>query len=257
MNYTPFLSVIKQLNIQKGDILLISSDITRLFMLLIEHESITDPNFIINILQEAIGCEGTLLFPTYNWDFCRGTEFNYYKTQSKTGSLSKTALKRKDFIRTKHPIYSFAVWGEHQEYLYSLNNTESFGHDSPFNFLYENHGKNLLIDVDYQNSFTFLHYVEKSISVVYRYEKNFSAVYTNELSFSSEKIYSMYVRSLELETENNINPIGKIFEENGIAERKTINDIPFIVLDLYSTFDIVKNDIQNNSAKNIVIYKGQ
>ena len=51
-----------------------------------------------------------ILFPTFNWDFCKGKSFNYNNTRSMTGSLSNVALKRPDFKRSKNPIYSFAVW---------------------------------------------------------------------------------------------------------------------------------------------------
>jgi len=257
MDYIPFLTLIQRLDIKKGDTLLVSSNIVRVFKILMDNEGITDLNFIINTLQETIGNEGTLLFPTYNWDFCKGLAFDYFKTPSKTGSLSKIALKRKDFKRTKHPIYSFAVWGKYQDYLCSLDNTDSFGVDSPFDFLYKQHGKNLIIDVDYQDCFTFLHYVEEAVGVIYRYIKNFSAVYIDEHSKTEEKQFSMYVRSLELETENNINPIGEVFEDKGIARKTLINDIPFIVVDLFHALDIIKDDIINNSAKKLVTYKGQ
>ncbi|MDR1803346.1 MAG: AAC(3) family N-acetyltransferase, partial [Treponema sp.] len=111
----------------------------------------------------------------------------YHKTPSMTGSLSRVALKRKDFIRSRHPMYSFAVWGKYQDFLYLLDNTDSFGDNSPFNFLYKNLGKNLIMDVDYQHCFTFLHYVEEAVGVVYRYIKHFSAIYIDEQSRSEEK----------------------------------------------------------------------
>jgi hypothetical protein len=43
----------------------------------------------------------------------------------------------------------------------------------------------------------------------------------------------MYVRNLELKTENNLNPIGEVFEAKEIAKRTLLNNIPFIVVDLF------------------------
>ena len=257
MDYIPFTNVIKELNIRKGDILLVSSEIINIMFKLIKYEGISDPHFIIDVLKETIGTEGTLLFPTFNWDFCKGVEFDYYKTPSMTGSLSKAALQREDFKRTRHPLYSFAVWGKHQDNLYSLSNTDSFGIGSPFDFLYKHNAKNLLIDVDYQNCFTFLHYVEECVGTKYRYIKHFSGVYVDDKSNKETKEYSMYVRNLEIDVENNINPIGEVFEEEGIAIKKILNNIPFIVVDLFKSFDVIKDDIMYNSAKNLVKYKGQ
>jgi aminoglycoside 3-N-acetyltransferase len=257
MDYLAFSKLLDTLEIKRDDILLVSSNIMHLLKSTSIDTRIIDPNIIINNIQNVLENQGTLLFPTYNWDFCLGKPFDYYKTPSKTGFLSKVALQRDDFKRTKHPIYSFAVWGKYQDYLCSLDSTDSFGPESPFDFLYKQHGKNLLIDVDYQKSFTFLHYVEESVGVTYRYIKEFTSTYIDECSNSKEKTYSMYVRNLEIETENNINPIGDIFERLGVAKIKITNDIPFIIVDLNLAFDIIKDDIINNRAKRLVTYRGQ
>lgn len=242
------------MGIQSGDVLLVSSNIIRLLIITKNNDF---PDVFINMLQNIVGGEGTLLFPTYNWGFCQGLPFDYCKTPSMTGSLSKVALQRRDFKRTKHPIYSFAVWGKYQNYLCSLDNTDSFGPGSPFDFLYKQHGKNLLVDVDYQNAFTFLHYVEESVGVTYRYIKDFTSTYIDEHSKISQKTYSMYVRNLDMETENNINPIGDVFKRLGAVKFIATNGIPFTVIDINAAFDIIKNDIVNNRAKQLVTYKGQ
>jgi aminoglycoside 3-N-acetyltransferase len=257
MCYIPFREALQSLEIKKGDILYVSSDIKRLLILMLKNEKIFDPNLIIDTLQNIVGTEGTLLFPTFNWDFCKGLPFDYSNTPSKTGSLSKTALQRKDFKRTKHPIYSFAVWGRYQDFLCSLENTDSFGLGSPFDFVYKQHGINFIIDVDYQNCFTFVHYVEEAVGVTYRYIKEFTSTYIDKDLNITPKTYSMYVRDLELETEININPIGEVFEARKIAKKKIINGLPFILINLNQAFDIVKDDILNNRSKKVALYKGQ
>jgi aminoglycoside 3-N-acetyltransferase len=147
MSYIRLQEILNSLGLKKGDILLVSSNIITLLQTLKRNENISDLNCIIDILKNLIGDDGTLLFPTYNWNFCKGELFDYYNTPSMTGSLSKIALKRRDFKRTKHPIYSFAVWGKYQNLLCSLDNTDSFGPCSPFDFLYQQHCKNLIIDM--------------------------------------------------------------------------------------------------------------
>lgn len=89
------------------------------------------------MLQTIVGAEGTLLFHTFFWSFCHGGTFDYDKTLGETGILSNRALKRLDFIRTQHPIYSFAVWGKDARYLAALNNVDAFAHDSPFEYMYQ------------------------------------------------------------------------------------------------------------------------
>ena len=114
------------LKIEKGDVVLLTSDITDLFLQCQDNGEILDVNILLDHFKEAVGEEGTLLIPTYNWGFCQGKPFDYKKTPSKTGAIGNAALRRKDFIRTKHPIYSFAVWGKDADKLVAMDNIESW-----------------------------------------------------------------------------------------------------------------------------------
>ena len=41
-----------------------------------------DTNQIIDTIVDKIGKTGTLLLPTYNWDFCTGLRFDYFNSKS-------------------------------------------------------------------------------------------------------------------------------------------------------------------------------
>jgi len=137
-NYLSYLDIVSQLDIKKDDIVLVSSDILKLMIVCRNNNENFDPNKFIDTIIEKIGEYGTLLFPTYSWDFCNGNNFDYNNTLSNCGGLCNIALKRKDFKRTRHPIHSFTVWGRDQDYLYKLSNITSWGSDSPFDYLYKN-----------------------------------------------------------------------------------------------------------------------
>ena len=66
---------------------MVSSDILRFLLKKKEKDIEQEANKIIDNLIEKIGESGTLLLPTYNWDFCKGIEFNYKKTLSLSGIL--------------------------------------------------------------------------------------------------------------------------------------------------------------------------
>lgn len=55
----------------------------------VKNNSSTDFNDFIDGLLEEVGSEGTVVFPCYNWDFCKGLAFDYRTTPSKTGSKHK------------------------------------------------------------------------------------------------------------------------------------------------------------------------
>lgn len=207
-----------------GDRVLIASDITNVCLDMDYDEATASLHRLIDLLKEKVGSEGTLLFPTYNWGFCKGIPFNYKKTRSRTGALSQLALKRKDFTRTHHALYSFAVWGKDTRQLYAMNDRNSFVGDTPFEYLHHNNGK--MIALDTKNFFTFVHYVEEKNHVPYRFLKEFHGKYIDENDQESERTYTMYVRYLD---ERNVQGNLRFhvwMHEEGVQKEYVVQGIP-------------------------------
>ncbi len=247
-----FEEVFDNLKICPGDNLLINSDIKKILINYKKYQKKFDPNLILNTIIQKIGTNGTLLLPTFNWDFCNGTEFDYFNTPSRSGSLTKIALSRQDFKRTKNPIYSFAAYGKRQNYLVNLLHENSFDLNSPFGFLIENKGKNLFIDIDYRDSLTFVHVAEQKIGVKYRYLKKFSSKYIDE--FGNKKLVNckMYVRNKDFE---GVTFIDKKMDLK-LKEKKAIksisrSNISFTLIDVPAAYEIMLQDIKN---KGQIIY---
>ena len=257
MTYINFKDIPKHIGISDGDKIFVSSDIKKLAFACYSNRESFNTDLFIDSLIDAVGENGTLVFPTYNWGFCKGDTFDYLKTKSKVGSLTNAALKRMDFRRTMHPIYSFAVRGKDAEALCALNNKSSFGADSPFAYFYEKGFKNLFIDVDYKNSATFVHYCEEKNGVSYRFIKDFTADYIDETGASEHRTYSMYVRPLDVDVTVTINPMHEVFLVNGAVEEYIINSILFKILDMRKAYNLVEQDILHNKSKRIAIYPGQ
>lgn len=256
MNSIGLKSCFEQLGITKGTKLFISSGIVRLRDNIRKEEPDFHPKKIIDILKDIVTDSGTLVFPTYNWDFCQGKTFDIKKTKGKTGALGQIALDLSEFQRTSHPIYSFAVWGTDTEELMDLNNKKSFGKDSPFAYFHDKNFRKLIIDVSYKDSVTFIHYVEACEKVGYRYEKDFTAEYIDINNISSIQTYSMYVRDLELNVEIP-NAVEKFFEDNILYKKIVVDDIYMKTIDFGKAYDVMQNDIINNNCRNIASYLGQ
>ena len=252
-NYISYKDIMSHIDLKEGDIVNVTSDILKLMCVCRDNKEKFDPNVFIDTIIEKIGHKGTLLFSAYNWEFGRGKVFDYHNACSQTGGLSNVALKRKDFRRTKHPIYSFAVWGNDQNYLCNLNNISAFGEDSPFAYLYKRCGKNLFIGIDYKAAFTFTHYIEEKIRVNYRSPKYFTAPYIDENGISGKLTYSMYVRDLSLDAEMiSISPrnflLDDILLSKGYYVKYFINTIYFGVVDLRGIGDIMENDLKSKGG---------
>ncbi len=256
--YTPLKDIPEKLGIKKNTNLFISSDTTQLLWKCFENEGTNDLNQLLDSLQGQTGTGGTIVIPTYNWDFCSGKTFDYKNTRCKTGALGVTALKREDFIRTQHPIYSFAVWGNYAQRLAQMENADAFGNDSPFAFLRKMDFINIIIDVSYQHCFTYVHYVEERTGIVpYRYIKNFTANYINAQGESSERTYSMFVRDLSLDVRVTINPMEEVFLSQGAQKTVEINGIIFRILNLRKADALIEKDIRENRSRRLCTYIGQ
>ena len=255
--YISYLNIIDHLNVNNGDLILLSSDIVKLICVCRENNEIFNPNKFIDSIINKIGVDGTLILPTYNWDFCNGITFDYNKNISKTGSLSNVALKRNDFTRTLHPIYSHAVHGSASEYLCSVNNISAFGPDSVFAYLHEKNAKQIFIGPTekfwYTRAYTAIHYIEENNNVKYRFHKYFTAPYINKNGTKNIKTYSMHVRDTNFkdsegnELASQVNPIiSDLLIKKNIYKKYTINGVYIGIIDMYDLKNILENDLSNN-----------
>ncbi len=232
-------------NIVQGDKVLVSSDILKI---LIEHKKqkkIFNPDQFIKELKNRVGKKGTIMFPTFNWDFCKGKNFYYNKTKSKTGSLSNWALKDKSFKRSKNPIYSFAISGQDKEYICNLEHKSCFGLNSPFGYLIENNGKALFVGMDYKQGLTLVHVAEETVGVDFRYFKEFEGNYFNEKNQKLSLKFRMYVRNLNSDYMTGIDDKLDNILSNKKALTKTIfNKINFCMIDINKTYEVMVKDLR-------------
>ena len=255
MKKIDFEKIFKNLGIKKKDKILISSNLLKMIISKKRGNIKFEIKDIIDKLIEVIKKDGTILVPTFNWDFCRGLGFHYKKTLSHSGSLGNYVLKRRDFKRTKNPIYSFAVYGKDQEYLSNLDNKSCFEPNSPFGYMAKQNVKNLYIDIDniYEDSFTLCHLVEQEVGVSYRFLKKFTGPYVHDGFKSKKEAYSMYVRKLNLKIRTGVNPLIKkhLIKKKAYIE-KDFNKINFKIVKMKTAYEIMINDLRHKSN---LIYK--
>ena len=243
-------NIFNRIDISKGDKVLVTSSILKFLIKYKKKKEIFNPNLIIDLLINKVGSRGTLIFPTYNWDFCKGLDFHYKETKSLSGSLGNFALKRKDFKRTKNPIYSYAVYGKDQDYICKLKHYSCFGLDSPFGYLIKNKGKNLFINLDYKEGFTLIHVAEEEVGVNYRYFKKFVGSYINKKKEKKILTYKMYVRNLQLNVA--MTSIDKKFDnilyKNKAYKKEKIGGFNFSIINIKKAYQLLVNDLKNNKG---------
>ena len=256
-----FHEKLDEIGVGKGDILYVGSDVTAIVvnaMRELEFKTKQDQTDFLNALVDELKAhvteEGTLLFPVYTWTICKGGDFDYRTTQGEVGSFNNFILNnRKDFIRTKHAIYSFMVWGRDAKMLYDMDNQEAWGKASPFYYMHQNGAKELDLSVTALRSMTFKHYVEMSLKVPYRYPKYFICNYTDANGVTEERTYSMWVRSMDVKlTSTQDNPF---FEEKNVGKSVDFRGWKINVIDLKGAYEVLKDDLLNNGGKNVYSFE--
>ena len=238
-------SIINKVKIKKNDKILLSADITQLLIHCKKNNKTFDANDFLNSIINKIGNDGTLILPTFNFDFCKGKTYDYVKTIPITGHLAKIALLRKDFKRTLHPIHSFTVWGRDKNYLCNLKNLSSFGSDSPFAYMHKESVKNFVVGGDYKLWLTIDHYCEETVGVDYRFLKNFKSSYIEDNKSKKLKTYQMYVRkNPELSIETGISSeLDNILKSKNEYFKYKMFDTNFFLLNHKIIANIMINDI--------------
>ncbi len=254
MTYISYKDFAYRLEIPSGSVVLLSSDISRLSFEAVENNDRFNTDEFINIIIEKLGKKGTLLLPTYNWNFCQGEPFDYYKTVGKTGYLGNAVLKRDDFKRTKNPIYSFAVWGAGKDYLCSIDNPFCFGYNTPFDYLVKNNAISIAIDVEFNNYYTICHHAEQLIGVPYRYNKYFKAGYTDENNHTFKALSIMNVRCMELDIIGEANKLYQQFLNEKIAYEIHIDKHTVSYIDMAKSMPVMEDDILNHNSEKQVIF---
>jgi aminoglycoside 3-N-acetyltransferase len=236
--------------VEAGDVLLVHSDIRRTLLEAKKLGVYLLPNDILDSFLFALGPSGTLLVPTFNFDFPKSKSFDIRHTPSQMGALTEAARNRHDAVRTGHPIYSFVALGNHRDKFYNVNNESGYGKDSPFGILHKLGGKIASLDLEDQVSMTFYHYVEESLKVNYRYFKDFTGEYTDNIGISSERTYKLFVRNIEKNVVTNVNPAGELMWCRGIYRGfKPKVEIGLRTVNAANMFDFVADLINRDEAE--------
>lgn len=120
------------------------------------------PDSVIDVIEEIIGSEGTLMMPSFNHGepYYNGEIFDVNTTPTTNGVIPETFRKRDGVLRSINPTHPFCVWGKDKErYTRDHQKFDSFGVDSPLYRLMEDGGYCMLIGTGYKSN-TFHHLVE-------------------------------------------------------------------------------------------------
>ncbi|WP_417842044.1 AAC(3) family N-acetyltransferase [Terasakiella sp.] len=234
-----------------GDTILIHSNLKRTLLRTRKKYPEFKPEDVLKSFIEALGPDGTLLLPLFNFNFPVSKYFNILATPSQMGALTEIGRLHPASVRTGHPIYSFAVIGKNAHLFDEMDNRSGYGGDSPFALLKELNGKIGVLDLEDQHSMTFYHHVEEMNDVSYRYFKDFSGTYIDKNGISTERSYQLFVRDLKKSVVTHVNPAGELMWENGLYQgNKPLEGNGLRTVCANSMFDFVTSIITAGNALN-------
>lgn len=200
----------RESGVEAGDMLLLHSSVKRTVRRLLSERYPANVDIILDSFLEALGSEGTLLIPLFNFDFNAGKAFDIRSTPSQMGALTEAARLRSGTVRTGHPVYSFAALGRRRDLFANIDNVSGYGADSPFAILRRDGGKIGVLDLPDVNSMTFYHHVEELEQVDYRYRKRFTGEYTDAVGKATNRTYELVVRDIDRGVETDVDPMGEL-----------------------------------------------
>jgi aminoglycoside 3-N-acetyltransferase len=213
------VEIMKRGGVCEGDLLLIHSSFSPIKMFF------ESPMVFLEEVLNYLGPEGTLLIPTFNFTSWTGSHyFDILETPSEMGIVTEIARIRKDGRRTKHPIYSFMVFGKLQKEFMACDDQEAFGNNSIFALFHKLNGHIMSVALNFNSSFSLQHYVEIKAGITYRRIKEFSGIYIDTDRTPRLKSYSMFVRA-QSNFITNVTPGLEILQRNGIIRDVYFNGI--------------------------------
>ena len=207
-------------DIHKTDIILLHSNISRLYKNLKKENYRFSINDISDFFVNYFLSKGTMIIPTFNFDFCKGAEFSIGETVSQMGALSESLRLKSGKNRTWHPVYSFIIFGNVPKDLIEYKDYSAFGKKSVFEWLTNNEGKIGVIDLPDQKSMTYYHYVEECHKVKWRYMKTFFGNYKDFNNNVSSIKARVYVRNLKKNIKTKVDGMEKILWNKNLYKSK-------------------------------------
>ena len=162
------------------------------------------PSTVIDALNAAAK-PSAVFYPTYGvaaW--CSNHYWHRSETPSEMGAITEVARGRNG-TRTAHPIHSFKILGS-WDTEYNFENVESYGDDGPLGLFHRQNGYIISAGVPWNDTFTFVHYVERKAGAPWRRIKQFAGIYVDDWGMGALRTYTMSVRK-SLDTITNVAPL--------------------------------------------------
>jgi aminoglycoside 3-N-acetyltransferase len=228
------------LGLQAGDIVLVHSS----------YKSLGGveggPQTVIDALLDVLTPEGTLIMPTFNFNFNKGEPWDVLNTPSHMGAITELVRTNPASRRVFHPFYSFAILGKLKDELTRVRYKDSYGVDSIFMQLRKLNAKIMIIGLSYTHSMTFFHHVEQMEGVDYRFIKEFTGEVTDETGRTYTDTFTMLVRNIDKGVLTEVDPMGEVLEKRGVVAIRRIGEADVKLMNANDVYRVTAEEMKKD-----------
>ncbi|MBI5524062.1 MAG: AAC(3) family N-acetyltransferase [Desulfarculus sp.] len=188
------------------------------------------PEALLEAIQEHLAENGTLVLPAFSYSFTRGEDFDPAVSPGQVGLLGERFRQMPGARRSLDPLFSVAARGAKAEELTNGEASNCFGPDSFFARLHRARGKIVCLGCTLQ-VVTFLHYVERDLSVEYRFDKQFQGRVRQPGGQWRDTTVTYFVRDLERDSESVLLPLQRRLEAAGLLRRASLGRVGLVCVD--------------------------
>lgn len=231
----------KNLKIKKGEKIILHSNIAGILQYTNMNKS-SACKFFFNYLKKYIGKKGTIIIPTYNYDFTKGKTFDIKKSISQVGELGNFLIKKYHYKRTLDPVFSHIAFGQLENKILNCETNEAFGDKSIFDLILKKKFKIICFCCS-TATMTFIHFIEKKINVNYRFNKYFKSF----IKVNNKKIkikYKYHVGKKNINYNLNENKINQILKKKIVI--KKFGRFDCAQIDTRTLFNAIKIALKKN-----------
>ena len=210
------------------------------------------PQTVVDALLEVLTPLGTLIMPTFNFNFNKGEPWDVRTTPSHMGVLTEVVRLNPESKRVFHPFYSFAIMGALKDVLTKVRYKDSYGTDSIFMQLRKLDAKIMVIGLSYTHSMTFFHHIEQMEGVDYRFIKPFTGKVTDETGKTYEDTFTMLVRDVDRGVQTEVDPMGEALEQHGVV---TIHKIGEAEVKMMTANNVYRVTVEEMKKKPGLMYR--
>jgi aminoglycoside 3-N-acetyltransferase len=191
---------------------------------------------------DVLGPGGTLVVPTFTYSFCKGQPFDVDQTPSTCGRFTEWMRKHPSAHRSGDPIFSVAAIGARAEELTRDLPPHCFGPGSFWDrFL---HADGIVCNWNLDAGSTFLHHVERCLSVPYRYDKEFRGEFVKNGARRTGFAVFFCQDMSNADTSAVFEPFDALARQRGIARSEKVGRGAVVALRARSAYDLLAEQLK-------------